>query len=281
LDYDQRNTLHFGGQYTLPWRSYASTDVYYASGFMNGDPTVPGDHLQPHTKKRTNLAELSYSQFFTDLAELLEQAREYSARSVNAVMTHTYWEVGRRIVEHEQHGKKRAVYGEALIERLPLDLTGKFGRGFSQSNPWQMRDFYLAWPILQTVSGESRPPKPISVDTPKFQTLSGLSSEHLRLLTVTGKEARAFYETEALRGGWSVRQLDRQIATQFYERTALTRNQAAWRRAESPANHSPCLNREEIWEITTAFDAQEPLQASCQTAWMSVRMISNPNGSGN
>jgi len=49
LDRDQRNTLHFGGQHTLPWRSYASTDVYYASGSTNGDPTVPGDHLQPHT----------------------------------------------------------------------------------------------------------------------------------------------------------------------------------------------------------------------------------------
>jgi nuclease YhcG-like protein/uncharacterized protein DUF1016 len=165
------------------------------------------------TKKRTNLAELSYSQFFTEVAELLEQARKYSARSVNAIMTHTYWEVGRRIVEHEQHGKKRAVYGEALIERLALDLTGKFGRGFSQSNLWQMRDFYLAWPILQTTSGESRPSKPISVDTPKFQTLSGLSGEHqetrlqrfplpwshyVRLLAVKGKEARVFYETEAL-----------------------------------------------------------------------------------
>ena len=117
------------------------------------------------TKKRTNLAERSYSQFFTEVAELLEQARKYSARSVNAIMTHTYWEVGRRIVVHEQHGKKRAVYGEALIERLALDLTGKFGRGFSQSNLWQMRDFYLAWPILQTASGESRPSKSISVDT--------------------------------------------------------------------------------------------------------------------
>ena len=81
-------------------------------------------------------------------------------------------------MEHEQHGKKRAVYGETLIERLALDLTGKFARGFSQSNLWQMRDFYLAWPILQTASGESRPSKSISVDTPKFQTLSGLSSEH-------------------------------------------------------------------------------------------------------
>ena len=143
------------------------------------------------------------------------------------------------------------------------------------------------------MSGESRPSKPISVDTPKFPTLSGLSSEHqetrlhrfrlpwshyARLLTVKGKEARAFYETEALREGWSVRQLDPQIATQFYERTALTRNKAAWRRAESPANYSPCLNREKIWEITTVFDAQEPIQASCHTAWMNARMIGNPNG---
>src|ERR1700688_1067435 len=93
-------------------------------------------------------------------------------------VTRTYWEVGRRIVDQEQQGKKRAVYGEALIERLAVDLTGKFGRGFSQSNLWQMRDFYLAWPILQTASGESRPSKSISVDNAKFQTLSGLSSEH-------------------------------------------------------------------------------------------------------
>src|SRR5258705_11702577 len=117
------------------------------------------------TKKRTNLAERSYSQFFTDVAELLEQARKYSARSVNAIMTHTYWEVGRRIVEHEQHGKKRAVYGEALIERLALDLTGKFGRGFSQSKLWQLSPIYIAWPILQSTPGESRPSKPISMDT--------------------------------------------------------------------------------------------------------------------
>jgi len=97
-------------------------------------------------------------------------------------------------------------------------------------------------PRAYALSGEFRPSKPISVDTPKFQTLSGLSGEHqetrlqrfplpwshyVRLLAVKGKEARVFYETEALRGGWSVRQLDRQIATQFYERTALSRNKAA------------------------------------------------------
>src|ERR1700688_2827023 len=92
-------------------------------------------------------------------------------------VTRTYWEVGRRIVDQEQQGKKRAVYGEALIERLALGLTAKFGRGFSQSNLWQMRDFYLGWPILQTASGESSSSKPKFGDTPKVQTLSGLSSE--------------------------------------------------------------------------------------------------------
>jgi predicted nuclease of restriction endonuclease-like (RecB) superfamily len=194
------------------------------------------------TKKNRHLMERSYSQLFTRVADLFEQARKHSARSVNAIMAYTYWEIGRRIVEHEQQGKKRAKYGEALIERLALDLTAKFGRGFSRSNLWQMREFYLAWPILQTASGESLPSKPKLGDTPNLQTLSGLSGGHhemqlhrfplpwshyVRLLAVKGKEARAFYETEALRGGWSVRQLDRQIATQFYERTALSRNKAA------------------------------------------------------
>jgi hypothetical protein len=129
------------------------------------------------SKKITHLVERSYSQLFTGVADLLEQARKYSARSVNTIMTCTYWEVGRRIVEHEQQGKKRAKYGEALIERLALDLTAKFGRGFSQSNLWQSRDFYLAWPILQTASGESHAQEPISGDTPKFQTVFGLSGE--------------------------------------------------------------------------------------------------------
>ena len=129
-------------------------------------------------KKITHLVEPSYFQLLAGVADLLEQATKYSARSVNAIMPCTYCEVGRRIDEHEQQGKKRARYGEALIERLALDLTAKFGRGFSQSNLWQMRDFYLAWPILQTASGESRPAKRILGNTPKAQTLSGLSGEH-------------------------------------------------------------------------------------------------------
>ncbi len=97
-----------------------------------------------------------YNGMHTEIVKILESARRAAARSVNALMTTTYWEIGRRIVEFEQGGKDRAVYGEALIERLAGDLTKRFGRGFSRQNLWQMRQFYACWPILQTVSGESR-----------------------------------------------------------------------------------------------------------------------------
>jgi predicted nuclease of restriction endonuclease-like (RecB) superfamily len=211
------------------------------------------------TKKTTHLVDRSYSRLFSELEDLLEQARKYSARSVNAIMTRTYWEVGRRIVEHEQQGRKRAAYGETLIARLALDLTAKFGRGFSQSNLWQMRDFYLGWPILQTTSGESHGSETISAQPPNLQTLSGLSSHgqlqrfplpwshYVRLLAAKGKAARTFYETEALRGGWSVRQLDRQIASQFYERTALSRNKATLlKRAQRSIPEDQLTAEEEI-----------------------------------
>ncbi|MDR2011898.1 MAG: PDDEXK nuclease domain-containing protein [Rhodanobacter sp.] len=194
-----------------------------------------------------------YAGIHSGIVELLDAARRAAARSVNALMTASYWEIGRRIVEAEQQGKRRAGYGEQLIERLSSDLTAQFGRGFSRQNLQQMRSFFLIWPIRQTVSGESSPtllPTGKS-QTPsgklgnelvaeKSQTLSGkltLSelaqiftlpwSAYVRLLSVKDDYARQFYETEALRGGWSVRQLDRQIESQFYERTALSKNKAA------------------------------------------------------
>ena len=74
---------------------------------------------------------------------MLESARHAAARAVNSVMTTTYWEVGRRIVEEEQRGRERAAYGERLIDRLSDDLTQRFGRGFSKVNLKQMRKFYL------------------------------------------------------------------------------------------------------------------------------------------
>jgi predicted nuclease of restriction endonuclease-like (RecB) superfamily len=154
-------------------------------------------------------------------------------------MTASYWEIGRRIVEAEQQGKRRAGYGEQLMERLSTDLTAQFGRGFGVNNLENMRRFFLAYPvseISQTLSGKLDNELPDE----KSQTVSGkLSlaelaqvftlpwSAYVRLLVVKDDHARQFYEAEALRGGWSVRQLDRQIGSQFYERTALSKNKAA------------------------------------------------------
>lgn len=173
------------------------------------------------------------------IVELLNAARQAAARNVNSLMTATYWEIGRRIVEAEQNGKRRAGYGEQLIERLSLDLTQQFGRGFSSQNLWQMRQFFETWgmdQILQTLSGELRKLPTPSGETKRAPKLSLQEllqaftlpwSAYVRLLSVKDGYARQFYEVEALRGGWSVRQLDRQIGSQFYERTALSKNKAA------------------------------------------------------
>jgi hypothetical protein len=99
-----------------------------------------------------------YGGLIGGIAELLEAARRTAARTVNALMTATYWEIGRRIVEFEQGGEKRAEYGEALLQRLAQDLNAKFGRGFSYPNVNKFRQFYLAFPsanILSTPSIES------------------------------------------------------------------------------------------------------------------------------
>ena len=92
------------------------------------------------------------------ILDLLVVTRRQAARRVNALMTATYWEIGRRIVDVELDGADRAGYGDVLVERLADDLGRRFGRGFSRSNLFQMRAFYVAWPadrIVQTVSGQS------------------------------------------------------------------------------------------------------------------------------
>jgi hypothetical protein len=167
---------------------------------------------------------LQYGEIRNDIIELLQAARAVSARSVNALMTATYWQIGRRIVESEQQGQERAEYGEALIKQLAEDLEPRFGRGFGWRNLTQMRAFFLAWPtskILQTPSAKSVPLPELAQKFPLPW------SAYVRLLSVRNPETRAFYETEALRSGWSIRQLDRQIGSQFYERIALSRNKAA------------------------------------------------------
>jgi predicted nuclease of restriction endonuclease-like (RecB) superfamily len=180
-----------------------------------------------------------YAGIHGGIVELLDAARQAAARSVNALMTASYWEIGRRIVEAEQRGKRRAGYGEQLMARLSADLTAQFGRGFSPDNLEHMRRFFAAYPwtaISETLSRKLGAPLPdeISETVSRKFTLTELAqvfplpwSAYVRLLSVKDAHARQFYEVEALRGGWSVRQLDRQIGSQFYERTALSKDKAA------------------------------------------------------
>jgi predicted nuclease of restriction endonuclease-like (RecB) superfamily len=220
---------------------------------------------KPHQKTILLKGSAEYGGLIGGIAELLDAARRNAARAVNALMTATYWEIGRRIVEFEQRGKKRAEYGEELLQRLAQDLTARFGRGFSYPNVNKFRQFYLAFPsptILSTPSIESiqtiLSTPSIESQSKKNQTSHGELalrdvaarfplpwSHYVRLLSTKNVEARRFYETEALRGGWSVRQLDRQIASQFYERTALSRNKSAMLRKGSVVSAEDSISADE------------------------------------
>jgi hypothetical protein len=111
-----------------------------------------GKHRKSIERART--AGSGYDGLIGGISELLEHARRAAARSVNSILTATYWEIGRRIVEFEQGGKARAEYGEALLKNLARDLTAKCGRGFSERNLELMRAFYLGWEIAQTAPAQ-------------------------------------------------------------------------------------------------------------------------------
>ena len=218
-----------------------------------------------------------YEHLVADIGGLLEQARRTAARSVNSILTATYWQIGRRIVAYEQGGKKRAEYGEALMRRLAKDLVSRLGRGFSKRNLDYMRAFYLNWEIVQTPSAqfEARLKLPTTsgergadiVQIPpaeSLQLLVSLSpaiqpafplagafplswSQYVRLMSVENPRARAFYESEAIRGGWSVRQLDRQISTRFYERAVRSKHpHALLAHAQSPKEGDAVTVEEEV-----------------------------------
>jgi len=172
----------------------------------------------------------NYNNLLDRIGEILVKARTAVVREINKAQVLAYWEIGREIVEFEQKGKARAEYGEELLKRLSADLSAKFGKGFSERNLRNMRAFYLNFPIRQTVSAESL----------KFQTQSGKSgisqtlsnqfepmlswSHYCELLKVEEPLARSFYEQEAIRNNWSVRELKRQINSMLFERLALSKD---------------------------------------------------------
>jgi predicted nuclease of restriction endonuclease-like (RecB) superfamily len=164
-----------------------------------------------------------YRDLVQSLVQVIETGRLAAGRVVNQTITTTYWLVGRQIVEHEQGGSHRAGYGEELLERLSVDLTKCVGRGFSRRNLQQMRALYLWKPTRQTLSakstGQIRQTPSANFALDELPVFALPWSHYYRLLSVRDEAARAYYEQESIRGGWSVRQLDRQIASLAFQRT--------------------------------------------------------------
>jgi len=166
-------------------------------------------------------------QFYEDVADILRAARSNAYRAVNFAMVEAYWHVGRMIVEEEQRGKERAEYGAALINNLSPRLTEEFGKGFNQSNLWAFKQFYLAFPILRTVCGESSGIEAGKREGPQIRDslCPELSWSHYRLLLrVEKSEARDWFMNEAANQNWSVRALERQINSLYYERLKMSRD---------------------------------------------------------
>lgn len=144
----------------------------------------------------------------------LENAKHIILQNINAKMVSVYWQIGREIVEHEQHGKDRAQYGKELISNLSRKLTHAFGKGYSISNLRNMRQFYLNYKnqIHQTASGELIFEAKVSW------------SKYCLLMQIKNENARIFYEQEAINENWSVQELERQIGSLLYERLLKSKN---------------------------------------------------------
>lgn len=141
-----------------------------------------------------------YQQIHDGIIRLVDTAHTETVRSINALMTATYWEIGRRIVVFEQGGETRAAYGIQLIERLSADLSLRYKRGFSTRNLWQIRTFYLCFQCIeipQTVSAESS----LLVRLAKIFPLPW--SAYVRLLSVKNPDARNVYEKFPRHWRWS------------------------------------------------------------------------------
>jgi hypothetical protein len=157
------------------------------------------------------LPEGAYSDTLADVVELLEEGRRTAARSINALMTATYWLVGRRIVESEQGGQGRAAYGQAILQRLSADLTRQFGRGFGADNLELMRLFYQSYPpgeISESVIRKSR-----TTGSDFFASAAGgtlpVVLDTLRAADATDAFAR---RADVLRNGTVARGLERATA---------------------------------------------------------------------
>lgn len=149
------------------------------------------------------------SGLYARIRRIIEESRGNILRAVNSEMIAAYWNIGKTIVEEEQKGRSRADYGKKILESLAEKLTADFGKGFDDSNLWNMRKFFLTYPILDALRRE-------------------LSWTHYRILMrVEKSQARSFYEVECVKNNWSARELERQKGSLLFERLALSKDEKA------------------------------------------------------
>lgn len=151
-------------------------------------------------------SKFDYPKLKAQLVTALQQGRAKVSVVINQVMVRTYWEVGRHIVEYEQKGEDRAIYGDRLLDRLSKDLSLEFGKGFSRSNLFQIRAFYLKFQKIQTLSGQ-------------------LSWSHYLELSKADSDLEiSFYSRQSEKENWSVRELKRQMKSMLFHRLALSKD---------------------------------------------------------
>jgi predicted nuclease of restriction endonuclease-like (RecB) superfamily len=186
------------------------------------------------------------------IREVLSAARERAYQAINSAMVMAYWEIGRTIVEEEQLGQARAEYGTELVSELSQRLTVDFGKGFGRSNLYDMKSFYLAFPIVRALRGE-------------------LSWTHYRsLLRVANPDARSFYEAETVNSRWSTRELDRQINSLLFERLALSKDRegvlALAQKGHEIVQPADLVKDPYVLEFTGLPQSERLLEADLETA---------------
>lgn len=155
-------------------------------------------------KTEKNVSLTNQDAFVGEIRTIIDNARSAAIRSVDFNRVQMYWNIGRRIVEEEQHGKERADYGTYLIKNLAKELEPEYGSGFGVRQLEQSRQFYRTYPIANTLRSQLN------------------WSQYRRLIQIEDPDKREYYELESVNGGWTARETERQINSMLYERLLLS-----------------------------------------------------------
>ena len=155
-------------------------------------------------KTEKNVSLTNQDAFIGEIRTIIDNARSAAIRSVDFNRVQMYWNIGRRIVEEEQHGKERADYGTYLIKNLAKELEPEYGSGFGVRQLEQSRQFYRTYPIANTLRSQLN------------------WSQYRRLIQIEDPDKREYYELESVNGGWTARETERQINSMLYERLLLS-----------------------------------------------------------